>query len=396
MPARSDAEAKEAVAWLDSLAMFGVKLGLGNTRRLLEALGNPQRAVPSIHVAGTNGKGSVCAMLEAVFREAGQRVGLYTSPHLIRFHERIRIDGQPIPDEGLREGLERIRAACTDWEHAPTFFEVSTVLAFLWFATRCDVMVIETGMGGRLDATNVLESQLAVITPVDRDHSQWLGDSLEEIAAEKAGIIKPGRAVISAPQVPTVEHILREQAATLEAPIHFVTSPWDGPLRMEGRHQRWNAALAAEAARHSGVPATESAIARGLASAVWPGRFQRIPPRWILDGAHNPHAVRALVGAWKESFGTERPPIIFGCLDDKDAPSLIALLEGIAGEFHFVPVASSRSVHPNSLAHLTTQPTTLHPNLPAALETCAAQGRPVLITGSLYLVGEALSLLTKS
>lgn len=387
-------ESGDPVAWLESLQIFGIKLGLENIRRLLADLGNPHEAVPSIHVAGTNGKGSVCAMLDAIFREAGLRCGLYTSPHLVRFEERIRVSGAPILPEGLREGLGLIRDTCAPWEHAPTFFEVATALAFWWFAPRCDVMVIETGMGGRLDATNVLDPRVAVITPLGMDHAQWLGNSLEEIASEKAGILKPGCPAATAIQPPPALRVLEQAAHAHGSPLHVVDSPWSGALTLEGPHQKWNAALAALAARLSGLPIAERQIADGLRKARWPGRFQRIPPHWILDGAHNPLAADALLAAWKDAFGARRPQVIFGCLRDKDTPAIVSRLQTIAAGFHLVPVGSPRTHDPRDLArHIQGLPVVLHESLSSALEACSQTTEPVLITGSLFLVGEALGIL---
>ncbi|MGA1130574.1 MAG: bifunctional folylpolyglutamate synthase/dihydrofolate synthase, partial [Chthoniobacterales bacterium] len=196
---------REALAWLYAAQTFGIKLGLENTRRLLSAIGDPQDRMSFIHVAGTNGKGSVCAMLDAVLREGGMRPGLYTSPHLVDFSERIRVGGAPIPDEAVAEGLSLLRASSADWDHQPTFFELATVLAAWWFdRSGVGVAIWETGMGGRLDATNVVTPLVSVIAPVGMDHQQWLGSTPAAIAAEKAGIIKPGIPVVSSPQVEEV------------------------------------------------------------------------------------------------------------------------------------------------------------------------------------------------
>ncbi|MFM8364815.1 MAG: bifunctional folylpolyglutamate synthase/dihydrofolate synthase, partial [Verrucomicrobiota bacterium] len=194
---------QEALDWLHGSQATGIKLGLENTHRLLAALDHPERKTKFLHVAGTNGKGSVCAMLDSVLRRAGFRTGLYTSPHLVDFRERVRVDGKMIPAEAVANGLSRLREAVRDWEHGPTFFELSTVLALDHFAREgCEIVVLETGMGGRLDSTNAVTPLVSTITPVDLDHREWLGDTIEKIAFEKAGIIKPGIPVVCSPQHP--------------------------------------------------------------------------------------------------------------------------------------------------------------------------------------------------
>ena len=244
----------EALDWLHASESTGIKLGLENTNRLLAACGHPERRLRFLHIAGTNGKGSTCAMLDSILRRAGFRTGLYTSPHLVDFRERIRVDGKMIPREDLAEGLSRLRDAVRDWEHGPTFFEISTFLALDHFArSGCDIVVLETGMGGRLDSTNAVMPLVSTITPIDMDHMQWLGDTLDKIAAEKAGIIKAGIPVVSAPQQPAAAEVLRKTAADRGSSIRFVAEPCPHPLSLAGAHQKWNAALAVETLRASGV-----------------------------------------------------------------------------------------------------------------------------------------------
>lgn len=384
----------ELVRWLYGAQRFGIKLGLENTQRLFSALGDPHRRVPCIHVAGTNGKGSVCAMLDACLREAGLRTGLYTSPHLVRFTERMRIDGTEIQFVDVTAGLARLREMVAAWERPPTFFEITTALAFDWFVReQCDVVVLETGMGGRLDSTNIVDPLASVITPIAMDHAQWLGDTIEQIAAEKAGIIKPGRPVISAPQTPAAGKVLALKAHELEASIHFVSEPWAGEIGLVGCHQRWNAAVAKAAIEASGLDVSDEALRRGLANVVWPGRFQRLHGRWILDGAHNPHAARALVATWEEEFGDLRVPILFGCLADKQPRELLEILLPIASEFHLVPVQNERGLDPKVVRDACAAPSTAHPRLDDALRALSQGPGPVLVTGSLFLIGEVIEAL---
>ena len=244
-----------ALAWLYGTQTFGIKLGLENTLRLLAAAGNPHERLRFLHVAGTNGKGSTCAMMDAILRAAGYRSGLYTSPHLVDFRERIRLDGAMIPEDAVAEGLTLLREAAETRDHAPTFFELTTVLAAWWFARQSpDYVVWETGMGGRLDATNAVTPEVAVITPIGMDHEKWLGDTIEEIAGEKAGVIKSRVPAVSAPQVPEVRAVIEARAADAGMSPVFVSEPWSGEVScLSGSHQRWNAALACSALRAAGV-----------------------------------------------------------------------------------------------------------------------------------------------
>ena len=402
----------ESLTWLNSTQFFGIKLGLDNTRRLLGHLGNPERQLRIFHVAGTNGKGSVCAMLDSIFRSAGLKSGLYTSPHLCDFRERVLVDGKMISRNATAELLTRLHNFCKDWTHSPTFFELSTALALGHFAReRCDVVILETGMGGRLDATNAVTPVVSIITPIAMDHAEWLGDSISKIATEKAGIIKPGIPVVSAPQPPEAAEVLRAKAAGCGSPLSFVDQPYEGEIGLEGTHQKWNASLAVAAVdvgQASGLLAQqgtrdacptcisipEDAVASGLRDVNWPARFQRIGDRIILDGAHNPHAATVLVKTWRERFGLEKPSIIFGAMKDKDCPEMLGILSEIAASFFFVPVANPRTSDPAELAQSTRCPAKTFPSLSAAIDSAMAEPPPVLITGSLFLAGEALDILT--
>ncbi len=297
----------EALAWLYSTQQFGIKLGLENTHRLLAALDRPDPATAGrfLHVAGTNGKGSTCAMLDSVLRAAGHRTGLYTSPHLVDFRERIRVNGEMIPEVDVARILTNLRDATSGWDHAPTYFELSTVLALRHFADAgVEFVVLETGMGGRLDSTNAVTPIVSVITPIAMDHAQWLGDTLAKIAAEKAGILKPGVPAVSAAQAPEAAAVLEARASEVGAPLELVREPLDLPLGLGGSHQKANAALAVAALRAGGVSVSDAALRRGLATVQWPGRFQKLGDRFVLDGGHNPHAAAQLVQTWREEFAT--------------------------------------------------------------------------------------------
>ncbi|MFZ9920258.1 MAG: bifunctional folylpolyglutamate synthase/dihydrofolate synthase [Terrimicrobiaceae bacterium] len=382
---------EEALDWLYASESTGIKLGLENTNRLLAACGHPERRLRFLHIAGTNGKGSTCAMLDSILRRAGYCTGLYTSPHLVDFRERIRVDGEMIPREDLAEGLSRLREVVRDWLHGPTFFEISTVLAIDHFArSGCDIVVLETGMGGRLDSTNAVTPLVSTITPIDMDHMQWLGDTLEKIAAEKAGIIKPGIPVVSAPQQPAAAEVLRTTTLDRGTSIRIVAEPCALPLSLAGVHQKWNAALAVETLRASDLAISESAIRDGLLATEWPARFQRVGERFIVDGAHNSHSATALVQTWREVFAGCQATVVFGALADKDYPEILALLEPLAARFLFVPVENPRTESPAVLAPRVHRPAHIHATLESALRASLDFPEPVLVTGSLFLAGEAL------
>ena len=391
----------EAVAWLYASQLHGIKLGLENIRRLTEALGvhvaGPQTP-KFLHVAGTNGKGSVCALLDACCRAAGLRTGLFTSPHLITFRERIRLDGEMISEADVAAGLTKIRALAADWDHEPTFFEITTALALAWFQARgAEIVVLETGMGGRLDATNVVMPVACVLTPIDLDHQQWLGESLAGIAREKAGIIKPSVPVVSAPQADEVRAVFDEVARQQGAELQYITAPLEGyDLALAGSHQSWNAALAVQALSLAGLAVPGEAIARGLREVSWPGRFQQIHPRFIIDGAHNPAAARRLAMTWREVHGDKRASLILGILRDKDVHGICQALLPIAGRILTVPVPNPRTSTPQEICKAIGQIAPRQEciavrDLPAAIRIAQSMERRTLITGSLFLAGEALA-----
>ena len=391
----------DALRWLYATQLTGIKLGLDNMRRLLAALDfdeTPGRFPPVfLHVAGTNGKGSVCAMLDALCRAGGFRTGLYTSPHLISFCERMRVDGTSITEAQAHEGIESLRQLTRNWEHPPTFFEFVTALALEHFrAERAEVIVWETGLGGRLDATNVVQPAVSVLSPVALDHQNYLGASLGEIAAEKAGIIKPGVPVVSAPQVPEVEEIFRRVATAQGCSIEFVGTSWDGALGLAGDHQRQNAALALAAMQAARLPLRDSTIAPALREVTWPGRFQMLEGgRLVLDGAHNPAAAARLVQTWRGQFGTRQATVILALMQDKDADGVAAALVPVMCRGLAVAARNPRAHSADSLRAIVARhaPCEAMPNLAAALERARGFADPILICGSLYLVGEALALL---
>ena len=391
---------------------FGMKLGLERMQDALQLLGNPERCAPALHVAGTNGKGSTCAFAEASLRAAGLRTGLYTSPHLNHFCERIRLDGQPISESSAAALLETLLAK-VPWalrDDGLTFFELATLLAFLAFAeARVDVMVIEVGLGGRLDATNVLEKPAAcAVAALGLEHTQHLGPTLSHIAREKAGIFKAGSPAVSAGQPLEAAQLLQRRADSLHTMLWrpgrdyaFESRPerafcYQGPewtvrperLSLPGHHQRGNAALACallEAARLPGVTAAHAA--QGLASAVWPARLEQVLKDVYVDGAHNPHAAAALARALPELLQGRPLRLVFGALQDKDAAAMLHELGPLAASVHYCAPDTPRALAPEVLEHV--WPGQIHDGVPQALAAARAEGGVVLCCGSLYLAGEA-------
>ncbi len=382
--------------------MFGANLGLAPTLRLAELAGQPQSQLRFIHVAGTNGKGSTCAMLESIYRATGLRVGLYTSPHLVSFRERIQIDRELISEADAARLVAEARGWLADLaqEHRPTFFEVVTVLAARYFAEqKCDLVIWETGLGGRLDATNIVTPLVSVITNVQFDHEAWLGNSLEAIAREKAGIIKPGVPVVTAAEGGALEEI-HETARRQGARLQVVTEPvvHEG-LGLRGAHQRLNAAVALGVVEllEESLPVPRVVARDGLVAVQWPARFQvlrRGVQTIVLDGAHNPAGAKALAAALRVEFGGAPCTVILGMLEDKNWAEAAGTFAGVARRMICIPVASNRSARPGQLVQAAQE---AQPELevrPAGslAEALALAGDEshVVITGSLYLMGEAL------
>jgi len=375
---------------------------LENIERLLEELSKNDvlQAVPwkVIHVAGTNGKGSVCAMIDSICRAQGYRTGLFTSPHLVTFRERIRVNGEMISEDAVAHGLTNIRNLVANWDPHPTFFEVVTALALKHFSDmRVEIVILETGLGGRLDATNAIQSNVSVITPVDFDHEKWLGETLSEIATEKAGIIKPAVPVVSAPQRPEAEKEIRTRAAESEAPLAFAINPYvKAAIALAGAHQKENASLAIAALRAAKIDVDDSAIAGGLASIDWPARFQRWDERTIIDGAHNPAAARKLAETWHEMFGDQRATLILAVLADKNLRTICEALAPIADSVLLPKIRTERAADPEELAKVlanitSSLPYSITPSIGEALALARAQPNPILITGSLHFAGEVLA-----
>jgi dihydrofolate synthase/folylpolyglutamate synthase len=403
----------DAIRFLYDLRLFGLKLGLENTRRLAALAGNPHTRLRFIHVAGTNGKGSTCAMLESIYRAAGLRVGLFTSPHLVSFSERLQVNRQPVSQADVVRLVENVQAMLREFrtDHSPTFFEVVTVMALRWFTEqRCDLVIWETGMGGRLDATNIVTPLASVITNIQFDHMQWLGDTLAKIATEKAGIIKPEVPVLTATDAPDALAVIRDTARCLGAPLHEVSAadtarpPLAGlDLPLPGDHQRMNAALALATVERlqDRLPVSPASVVTGLTTVRWPGRLQVVPgPAGqinLLDSAHNRAGVATLTAALARLFPGQKPALIVGVLRDKEWAEMCRALVPRGGRVWFVPVANNRATAPEELCAACCG---LHPpedmcvsaSLAGALAQSAAEPFR-LVTGSLYLVGEALELL---
>ncbi len=410
--------------YLFSLKAQGVKFGIDRMRLLAAALGHPELAVPCVHVAGTNGKGSVAAMLEAILRGAGWRTGLYTSPHLVALGERVQVDRQRLSEaeiiaytEELRVVAEGLVAAGGPEDH-PSFFEFMTAMAFLQFARRrTDIAIVEVGLGGRLDATNILEPEVSVITSIGLDHVELLGATLDRIAEEKAGIIKPGRPVVIGRLPPEAEATIRRIAGERGCRVISVREEFGEDVarypatKLEGDYQRWNAATATLAARTLG-PAwrlTETAITAGLQAVAWPGRWQRVRVggrRLILDASHNPEGAGVLeANLGRLAAETGRPPVIItGALGAARAGALLAVVGRHARAVYLTVPHQARACSFEELEGLLpadfkgpVHRSTVEALFPSA-DVCTAGGPQdtVVVTGSIYLLGEVLARLEPS
>jgi dihydrofolate synthase / folylpolyglutamate synthase len=367
-----------------------MRLGLEPMRDACARTGQPERAFPVVHVAGTNGKGSVSAMVEAIARSHGMRTGLYTSPHLCRFAERIRLDGEPVTDDALADLLGRALDEGPDL----SFFETATLAAFLAFRdARVDIAIVEVGLGGRLDATNVIPTpRAAAITRIALDHTDRLGTTLVEIAREKAGIAKPGLDLVLGPMPPDVRGAIDEVAHAVGATTTMLdeSAPLPSVIGLAGTHQRDNARIAAELGRRIGAPAR--AIEEGLAGVRWPGRLEQIG-NMLLDAAHNPDGAEALAAhVRKLEIPPERVTLVFGTLADKDwAPMLDTLAPLANSRLYVAPSGASRSaVDPSAM--VARHAGTVSQSLPEALAASRQAGLTV-VAGSLVLVGQARGLL---
>ena len=382
--------------WLYSVQVFGIKLGLEGITRLLKECGVLYPRAWVVHVAGTNGKGSTCAFIESVARAAGYKTGLFTSPHLVEFNERIRVNGVNIPDADAARLIDRLRRLIEDWETPPTFFEIVLAVAMLYFAEQeVELIVLETGMGGKLDATNAVPKDVAVITPIGLDHTQYLGSTLYEVAGEKAGIISWHRPVVVAPQEPEAIRAIHEAAQRMDTDFRIISAECEQALGLTGAHQRRNAALALAALHalpHFLCSAEEEA--RGLAQVRWPGRFEEVLPGVIMDGAHNPHAMQVLVRTWREQFGERKARCIYAGSADKALDETLELLAPIVSEWILPPVQSPRILPSAEMAEkvraVSSAPMACPDTLADALSSSAEN---TLICGSFFLLGEAASIL---
>ena len=310
------------------------------------------------------------------------------------------MNGELISEDEVVRGLTKIRELVAGWEPHPTFFEIATALALDHFRNlEAEIVVLETGMGGRLDATNATQPVVSVLTPIDYDHQKWLGSSLTEIAREKAGIIKPAVPVVSARQLPEVEAVIRARAAECAAPLDFVRQPFERlPIALSGTHQKQNAALALSALHTAKIEVNDDAIARGLATVVWPARFQRWDERTIIDGAHNPAGARTLAETWRENFGDQQATVVLAVLQEKDVAGICAALGPIARRWLLPSIRSERALAPEEL-RLTIQdqlpdvPVAVMRSFATAWDEARRDAAPILITGSLHFAGEALAFL---
>jgi dihydrofolate synthase/folylpolyglutamate synthase len=404
------------------LRRFGIILGLATIRGILNGLGNPQRTFQCIHVAGTNGKGSVASTLATIFRLAGYRVGLYTSPHLVHFNERIQVDGQPISNDDVVASYEAVRSV-HQGEREPTFFEFSTAMAFHEFGRQgVDWAIVETGMGGRLDATNIISPALSIITNISLEHQAYLGTTIAKIAGEKAGIIKKGVPVVTGASRKPAHSVIMSKAEKMTAPAYrlgkefrirrspggerFTYYGVDGAVwrnmqtGLLGDYQAENAALstaACEILNSNGMARLpEAAIREGLLSNRWPGRLEILSsaPTVLLDGAHNMAAVRPLARFLAERFAGKRITLVSGILDDKAYPDMLRLLLPLCSRAVLTQPKIDRSIPPDALrkeAEKNIDDIQVIPDVAAAVNHAIQTTGPedaVCITGSLYLVGE--------
>jgi dihydrofolate synthase/folylpolyglutamate synthase len=380
------------------------KLGLERIRAVLEALGNPERAFRVVHVAGTNGKGSTCAMIEAGLRAAGVRTGLFTSPHLIEPTERIQIDGIPVSPADFESAFNIVHetAEKLDLDCHPTYFETVTAMAFWLFREKkVDIAVIEVGLGGRLDSTNVVEPVLTVITPIDFDHEAYLGHTIEAIASEKAGILKPGIPGVFAPQRPEAAKVLDAQAAKLRAPITRAEDFEIRDLHIDARGSRFSGIVCPLAGEHQVDNAVTAALALralgvstdGIAETRWPGRIEHVSPNpdIILDGAHNPAGARSLARYLERFCSGHKIWLVYGAMRDKAIDEVAGVLFPLASELVLTAPDTSRALRPEALAEFAGRGH-IEPNVEAAIDyarTHASDEDVIVITGSLFVVGEA-------
>ena len=409
---------RQALAYIDGVQWLGSRPGLERVTELLEKLGRPQDRLRFIHIAGTNGKGSCAAMTASVLRACGYKTGLFTSPYLFRFNERMQINGEPIEDETLAALVTEIQPLADAMADHPTEFELMTAAALLWYAREhCDLVVLEVGLGGRLDATNVIERpEAAVIMNIGLDHTAILGDTVEQIAAEKGGIIKPGCDVVLYQQQESVEAVIRDICARRGARLHVTDlaalhSEFDSlegqsftykgepyALSLLGDHQLRNAAAVlelVEVLRQRGWTLEPDLVEHGLYATVWPARFERIgeSPDFIVDGGHNPQCARSVADNLLRYYPHTRRVLLVGVLADKDYDSLFTILNEAADEYVCVTPDSPRALPAAELAAFLGRwgkPVSVCASVPEGVETAkAAAGEDGMVcaVGSLYMAG---------
>lgn len=414
LESRSDpaGPALDGLAYLDSLGMASVRLGLHRMERALADLGHPDRRFRTLLVAGTNGKGSTAALAASALQTAGYRVGLYTSPHLHRFAERIQVNGCPIDDGQLTEGIETIRRACT-WQDDPadedrlTYFELATLLSLLCFARdEVDVAVVEAGLGGQFDATAALAPRAIAMTRISVDHLEYFGSSLAEVARAEASILKPGVPVALAPDQPSeAMAVVRAAAARIGAPLSVCDGDYEGPLALRGAHQRQNAAVAQRALElleTCGLSRSQDAVTLGFVSARWPGRFEEVAGV-LLDLAHNPDGARALAHGLEDHYPNRPVELVFGVSADKDYRGILSTLARSARHLHLCPPLTPRSLAPTACAAFADEiglPYSVYSRsadaLRAARDAADSRGGLACATGSFSVVAEIRRLLLDS
>lgn len=416
-------DVNRSISYLNSIDWRGSRLGLERMAALLARLGDPQKGLRYIHITGTNGKGSTAAMLEAICRAAGYKTGLYTSPYVNCFAERIRAAGENIPDEALCRLTEQIRAAADAMPDHPTTFEMVTALGFLHFAEQhCEIVVLEVGMGGELDATNVIEApEAAVFTNIGLDHMEYLGGTVEAIAETKSKIVKPGCSAVSYEQPPSVRAVLEARCAEVGADfteadfskLRLCASSLDGQtfdygeetgvsIALLGEHQRRNAAVVLETVgvlRGRGWVLPDEAVRRGMARARWPARFEVLSrtPLFILDGGHNPQCMEALAACFEENLGGRKAVFLAGVMADKDWESMFAPIGRIASEYIAVEPDNPRRLPAKELAAFLSRggkPAAAAPDVRRAVALALRKAGPegvVCAAGSLFMAGEIRS-----
>lgn len=389
---------QKSLDWLYSTQLFGIKLGLENTTHLLsEFLAFPAFETKVIQVAGTNGKGSTSSFIESVARHHGISTGLFTSPHLIRFNERIKYCGAEATDYELAPIIEEVRDLVKDWDPHPTFFELSLAVAMKYFKGRgCELIILETGMGGRLDATTAVPKDATVITPIGMDHQQYLGDTLTEIAQEKGAIMSPGKPCFSAPQPPEASRALEICANTTRCDLTFIDAPLIGyDIGLSGEHQKWNAALALETLFSVFGQLKIDAVTEGLRNIDWPARFQIIKEEngdhTIIDCCHNVPAVSAFITQWKDHFGQAKAHLVFGAAKDKNIQGVLELLLPVCESVETYEINNPRAESTENLQKMVKK---ISPSIPCTALTDLKNTKRAslrIVTGSLFLAGEWLS-----